>query len=274
VKEAYSTLRARSIEATGADANSEMKKKEKPQMSIFTKSFWLDWGMLIFSGLLVVVGLLQWLVLKSQAKIMRTHAAELKNLAIAAGDNARAAKDNADGLINSERAWLLIQMKFSSPSARDGAYFWSDSRPLSVEEVLRGDYLKPETAEYIIENYGRSPGWITSQWANVKIVKSINGLPEEAGYFSRPGSLLVEKSNQLIEPRGQKKRSIEIPASNLDSVSRRESFLYVYGIIKYRDVWNKEHETCFCFLWHVPGPGDLNPQGFYQEGPEGYNRQT
>lgn len=81
-----------------------------PSVTVETHRDWIDRGIWIFNGLLVFVGLLQWLVLRRQACLMGTHARHLENLAIAAGDNAKAAQLNAQAIANAERPWLIIEI--------------------------------------------------------------------------------------------------------------------------------------------------------------------
>jgi hypothetical protein len=71
---------------------------------------WLDWGGWIFSIFLVVVGALQVWVLIRQANIMGKHAKHLENLAMAAGNNAKAALLNAQAVANAERPWLIVDI--------------------------------------------------------------------------------------------------------------------------------------------------------------------
>jgi hypothetical protein len=54
------------------------------------KRDWVDWGIWLFNGLLVVVGFLQYRILRRQAVLMGNHATELKSLATAAEKNLRA----------------------------------------------------------------------------------------------------------------------------------------------------------------------------------------
>jgi len=212
-------------------------------------------------------------VMEGQSRILRDSVAAAERAADAALLNARA-------LIESERAWLLVRMVPAGPylqpvassSARE--YAWGNGSRLTQEDIVGGKHLVPESIAYISQNYGRTSGWLTSLWCDAKIVPEINGLPKKPDYFTRPASIVIPKCDDLYAPGGDRTGRITIPWADLVPVSRRQSFLYVYGMFTYRDVWNKSHETGFCFYWHVPPAGDLDPKGWYQEGPEGYNYQT
>jgi hypothetical protein len=202
----------------------------------------------------------------------QTVAAEVA--ARAATETAAATLKNAEALMNSERAWILVTMDATGPKlSADNRWLWEDGMPLSIDDVLKNRHHKPQRIRYTLRNYGRSPGWLISHRGYAQIVPTINGLPSSPDY-SRTASFLGERSNLLYEPGKDRGTAVSIPSAELDPVANRESFLYVYGIIKYKDVWNGIHETGFCFYWHVPGPGDPDPQGWYAEGPEGYSYQT
>jgi len=191
---------------------------------------------------------------------------------------AKAADMNAKAFISSERAWILVKMMPTFPRRKsdDGYDFtWENGTPLTQQDILGMKHLVPETVGYIAKNYGRTPGWVTSHWCDAKIVPTMNGLPAKPDYFSRRGSISIETCDDLYVPDGDRKNKILIPFADLIPVARREQFLYVYGIITYRDAWDSPpHETRFCFYWHVPPQGDINPRDFCQEGPAGYNGQT
>jgi hypothetical protein len=211
-----------------------------------------------------------------QTKQMIAHA---ETQAQAGKDAADAALKNATALMNAERAWILVTMLPTGPRKKQdiGAsvkYVWEDGRELTDDDIVNGKELVPETIGFVAKNYGRTPGWVTSIWANARIIPVMNGLPHPPLYFIKGASINIEKCDALYAPEADRKSRIFIPADDLIPVAERESFLYVYGIIHYRDVWGEKHETRFCFYWHVPVTGELNPPDFYQEGPEGYNGQT
>jgi hypothetical protein len=240
---------------------------------VTVKKDWTDWGIWVFSGLLVIVGFLQWKVLRTQAKLLREHAGHFESLANATKDNAQAARENAQAVMGSERAWILVRMRPSGPRKKGNQWYWANGTPLTVLEVMTNMH-KPELIGYMVKNYGRTPGWVTSQWATAKIVETESQLPQPPDYFCKPASIFVRKSNAAYVPGYRRRNRIFIPSDDLTPVASRTSFLYVYGIITYRDIAGGNHETRFCFRWHVPDTDDIDPQAFYREGPEGYNGET
>jgi hypothetical protein len=83
-----------------------------------------DWWLTIFTGALVVVAILQFFAMRRQASFMRRGLPIAIKSARAARQNARAtfkaanaAKDSADAVMNSERAWVIVDLEW--PSGRD-----------------------------------------------------------------------------------------------------------------------------------------------------------
>jgi hypothetical protein len=68
---------------------------------------------------------------------------------------------------------------------------------------------------------------------------------------------------------------IILKRSEFDAVYQQNAFLYAFGIVVYRDVYNRLHETRFGYVYHFPQGGDPQERGFRKEGlPPGYNRAT
>ena len=218
------------------------------------------------------VTIVMFLAIHSQAKAAHRQA-DIADVA------AKAAKQSADTLINVERPWILVRMEPTGPH-RVGKVWWTgtigqpDSRELTSIEAMTGVHRKPERVELTIKNYGRSPGWVTYSWADAKIVDSVKEFPVTPDYFARRGSIHINTCNDFLEPRRSRKSSIFSTPDDLKPVADGTRFLYVYGIVNYRDVWKGEHYTRFCFFWFIPDDGDITPQGFYAEGPDGYNEET
>jgi hypothetical protein len=193
---------------------------------------------------------------------------------------AKAAQKSADSLVNVERPWILVRMEPTGPHLREGKVWFTGlagelgSRQLTDIEIITHRHRVPEKVEFTIKNYGKSPGWVTSQWVDARIVDAMGGLPSTPDYFLRKASFQKEKCSDFLERGCPRKGEIFITRGDLIPVGRKERFLYVYGIVKYRDVWKNEHYTRFCFYWYVPLTGDFDPMGFYAEGPDGCNEET
>ncbi|MGA9304958.1 MAG: hypothetical protein WBW31_06080 [Candidatus Sulfotelmatobacter sp.] len=125
---------------------------------------------------------------------------------------------------------------------------------------------------YLLGNKGRTPAWITAIGSRGRLTTAVKKLPPEpdydwAGPFPPEGT--VQPPNASIE------RGTKLSQADLNYVEIGVSTLYIYGIVKYRDIFGDEHETRYCYVFK-PGPTADNPapRGFYIDGPEGYNAAT
>ncbi len=153
------------------DAPQSVRIRELPPVSV-TKD-WADWGVWAFSGLLVMVGILQFCVLWRQAKIMGEHARHLDNLA-------KAAKDNAQALISSERAWILVDIGKLPPFAPEP----------NLVQIL---WIFPT-----IKNYGKTVARITRVTGIVKLIPEGEKLPIAPEYI--PGQGFDQQIDMVLPP--------------------------------------------------------------------------
>jgi hypothetical protein len=129
--------------------------RESVPVAVSTHRDWFDWGVWVFSGLLVVVGILQGVVLWQQRKIMGEHARHLENLAKAATNNAEAARLNAQAVEISNN--------------QSAEFFRMEKRPwvgMSQELImLESKTTEPGrygfTIQYAVKNFGVAPAFNT-----------------------------------------------------------------------------------------------------------------
>jgi hypothetical protein len=153
-----------------------------------------------------------------------------------------------------ERAWLVCQAPDPLPTYTGG------------NVAIR----------WVVENKGRTPAWMTSLGSAASIIKAGDELPATppytmAGPFTREGTVLP--------PKGKASRGVEIPAANMAAVEHghqgQDYFLYVFGIVGYRDIFGRTHETRYCFRFKTgPTTADPAPRDFYVDGPSSYSRAT
>lgn len=129
---------------------------------------------------------------------------------------------------------------------------------------------------WVVENKGRTPAWVTSLGSAARIIKAGDELPATPPYtmavpFTREGTVLP--------PKARASRGVDIPAANMAAVEHgyqgQDYFLYVFGIVGYRDIFGSTHETRYCFRFKTgPTTADPAPRDFYVDGPPSYNRAT
>lgn len=136
--------------------------------------------------------------------------------------------------------------------------------------------VNPQTGDaeisWILPNNGRTPAWVTELGTATRIERVGEELPENPPY-TMSGPFPPEGS--VLTPTGRIERGITIPAANMAAVEQGTHTLYVFGIVKYRDIFENQQEYRYCFKFH-PGPTADNPapRGFYVGGPAAYNKAT
>ncbi len=139
----------------------------------------------------------------------------------------------ADALVNSERAWVMVDVEWDTAK-------WADRKA----HVLEGSGTGGDTTGiYIVltcRNEGRSPAWIEEKRARFQIVDVLPPKPD----FSSAEFIQVGP-----EPIGIGKA---LPHTNhiywLATGTGHEGLgktMVVYGIVTYRDIFNKLRETTF-----------------------------
>ena len=188
-----------------------------------------DTLLVIFTGLLFGVGVLQWLVLRKHEEWMQKHDANLKKLADSAKDNAEAALLNAQAVIRSERPWIAGLV--GDQSYRIG------SNPAQVPRF----WLE-------MKNVGRTPAKMTRVLMTFEKRQSLGDLPAEpyidiTSILPVPRIFLTSTSPSFYAGKsifGDKALSQD----EIQAVIQGKTFLIAYGIIEYEDTfWGSEHTS-------------------------------
>jgi hypothetical protein len=244
------------------NAQNPISVSKLPPVSI-TKD-WLDWGGWIFSLFLVVVGALQVVVLIRQAGLMGKHAEHLKNLATAANDNALAAKDGAEAankniemFISKERARIVVTLQKLTLVPKSGAAY---------------------TVDYVVSSHGPTPAFITDTRCVAYILPITSIASPDAGEaFNFP----VYSLPKVISPNSTPQETfafLYVDESNLSQIKAGRLFVGMRGFIKYKDVFDRDRQTGFRYVWKYLPHGLYGLSGDYGDweecGTEADNHKT
>ena len=218
----------------------------------------------IFTGGLVIVGLIQALVLawqasvfgktlraisrqagimlsqtkvakhtlkdiKEQTRLLGEYVKATKDGVDAARESADAAKGSADALVNSERAWILAQLNWYERGLHVG-----QGTSSSKDEVSESTTVN---VKLICRNEGRSPAWIQNVSGKVEIVSVVT-----PGIENMPDLETLDSFGPM-EPLGpgvQLDRGLQLTCPG--HVGDGE-FLSVYVLIRYMDIFGRERRT-------------------------------
>lgn len=194
-------------------------------------------------------------VMDGQLKIMQNQVSEmqaqsdiLRDSVSAAKDNALAAKVSADALINSERAWVMVEVDWPLTS---GALLQNTS--LSQEGEAKSTMI---TLRVTCFNIGNAFARITHREYVAKIVGMLPAEPD----FSEITKLNV--FTHYLKPSTQLAEDI---SAMCDGHLELGMVLVFYGRVRYEDAFGKDHETLFGYtvspdraLQRLPGTSQYN----------------
>ena len=180
-----------------------------------------------------------------QMAIMQSQADATKENAIAAKDGAEAAKANAEAArLNAEAAKEMLELIINKERARIRV-------ELKKLDLSVGGYLL-STVEYTVRLYGSTEARIIDSGAEAYVhssaepsaTKSSYVLPMALEQVFTPQSPVVDKF-AFLSP------AMKLEKGDVDKINERKSFVHFRGFIKYKDVFERERETRFQYLWSV-----------------------
>jgi hypothetical protein len=213
-----------------------------------------------FTKYLVWVGALQFIALIVQAIFFSIHSRHLGAVAVAAGDNAIAAKKSADALMNIERAWILI------------------------EKIEINGFAGPPDQEKIVsfschaKNYGRSPAMITGVVSKLEVRAKrdasdapLNGDIYETIFPQGDPRIVPPERSFWFEP-NESMILTPVQADAVQLLGQGREFIFAHGIIRYLDAFGRKSETRFNYRYEVTYFAPAGNAGFYlAEAPKGWN---
>jgi len=238
---------------------------------------WANWALVFVAG---VTGWLIWIQAKETAKATKAMRDSLPLQKISAD----AAKTSADAFVSAERAWILVDTI------------------LPPKELYTRDHpheLMVMVFYYKFKVWGRTPTQIVESAFRFQVVNArptVDGKRTEPDLPDAPNYGPLGTINTIPElgtvlPPGREFESRVLLESSVISLSdfqhliNRNKFLCTYGILKYRDAFDRSaiRETRFCYVYQIEtglvltDPVDrkkVDPDAFRVGGPPAYNGVT
>jgi hypothetical protein len=213
---------------------------------------------------LVIVGILTMFVIGWQAvETRRAAQASKQSIGVmerqtkATEDAAKAAQASADAMINSERAWVIVELV---PICRQFGKWWH--RPagdrwaeLSEEEVVKGEHRK---YKFKFTDMGRGPAQILGfTFIYTCLGKGVIDLPE-----SGAGERALKSYRPFEQLLGGNEKSIEIEEiidmnlymrDDFPAIKRLDKTAVIHGWVKYRHMLSTVDDCYadFCYVYAV-----------------------
>jgi hypothetical protein len=191
-----------------------------------------------------------------------------------AGKQAESSRRSADAIILNERAWITVLPYIWSPEFYP---LWEEGDPVPANPMGMHPVVHQFPAK--IKNVGKTPAIIDGVAMRYVRIASLSSLSTEPDYGEISpwnGYFLIPDDDETAIAGNLSHNSGMMSMAEVAEVRRQDAFLYAYGTVKYRDVYESQHETRFGYLYHSPQGGAINFEKatFRRGGPEAYNRTT
>jgi|GEM_PF-4878400 len=139
-----------------------------------------------------------------------------------------------------ERAWLLV----------------TDVEYTEYPEVVKRDERRISGAYFAVKNYGKSPAWIASIGGSFVTINSLADLPPKPAYQTIKDvkdkgivivPMTVEEDDYQVFKFPHESNS-DINDAEFQRAIHQTILWCVYGFVTYRDIFNEERETRFCYV--------------------------
>jgi hypothetical protein len=164
-----------------------------------------------------------------------------------------------------ERAWVIASPVIKNP-------------PLGLMPEV-GDPIGSDQRNIFIcaiKSVGNTPARLIDATIAYQQIGNLEDIPKEPMYGKGPlNELPLVKEDSFAVVATLQPNSSLSKQDMVAILTSNKQFLYAYGRVKYKDVFGKEHETRFGYVYHFAKGGDPRPSEFRRDGlPAAYNRAT
>jgi len=188
---------------------------------------------------LLIAGLIGIIVAVRTLRAIKVQADIMERQTKVGEDAAKAAKDSAESIKRSERAWIQAGL---------------DMPKLKLENLASAS--PNNDLNWFFINAGRTPARVLEIAARYRLIECLNRIPKEPEWKEKlpycEKLLLPDErilSFQPLEPS-------HLTPEEITAIRTGERTLFAYGFVSYLDVFGDRHETRFCYLYFVP-QGDM-----------------
>jgi len=175
-------------------------------------------------------------VLDGQLKVMSEQLAAVKETARASSLSAEAAKESIDRIMSKERARLRVELQ-----------------PFYL------NFNAPSPASYTVQHEGSTDAFVVDSHVSVYVSPSRD--PDRSAVNGRPMPIprVMGTQNPVVAA-----QDVLHPftTEEIDAIRQLKSFVHFTGFIRYKDVFEGEHETRFNRVWSIARMSHLNGEPF------------
>jgi hypothetical protein len=233
---------SRTERARGDQQQSGHKSEQKPPTNrwAIANTFLIT----IFTGLLTFLAYRQWGAMDRQADYMRDGLALTRQAA-------DAATRSAEALMSGERAWITVTVKSAIPPLEP------HEKLVNMEDlvaIFSGERLDEPAFDitYTAKNSGKTPAWITAIGAKIDVISALDDLPASPDYSD---SIEHMQGEIMLVYDSFVERRQSVPWADWISITEASGLLCLYGVVEYADIYNRAHESRFCYGCRLPIDG-------------------
>ena len=175
-------------------------------------------------------------VLDGQLKVMSEQLAAVKETASASSMSAAAAKESIERIISKERARLRVELQ-----------------PFYL------NFNAPSPASYTIQHEGSTDAFVVDSHVSVYVSPSRDPDPRAVNGRPMPIPRIMGAQNPVVAA-----QDVLHPFTpeEIDEIRQLKSFVHFTGFIRYKDVFEGQHETRFNRVWSIARMNHLNGEPF------------
>jgi len=222
-------------ETTGKNNNAKTQPKKSWLRRALSEPNAADWIIAAFTIVIGVVGIFQWRVIRGQLKVIEDGGADTHELAVQAKNQAietGKANDLAkDALIKVQRAFVIVH------------------RIPNIRAVIGDDGIPYYEFSFSVENSGTTP--TRNYTAHINWMRYAKAMPHNFLFPDAWGKGVPHDNTfPVIGPRETTDFPVGlIPKSDVDAVHAHRLHIYIYGWIRYNNVFDgtPQHVTKFSY---------------------------
>ncbi len=175
-------------------------------------------------------------VMDRQLKIMEEQLSALKDTASAASSSAAAAKESVDLIASKERARLRIEL-----------------HPFYL------NFDAPSAASFTIQHQGSTDAFVLNSRAAIYVSHSKDPDPMVGKGKPLPIPSIISAKDPVVVAQDVLHPFTE---EEIESIRQLKSFVHFMGFVRYKDVFDGEHETRFNRVWSIAKMNNIGQEPF------------
>lgn len=231
--------------------------KAAKDLDLTTKLMWFTGALAAFAGLQLVILVLQGTAIRRMLKSVNTNAQQMEYQSRVLDDQLKVMTDQLVALKDTASA-----ASSSAAAAQETVQLIASKERARLRVELQPFYLNfdaPSPASFTIQHLGSTDAYVMNSRAAVYVSDSRDPDPSVGAGKPIPIPSVISPKNPVVVG-----EDVLHPFSSdeIDRIRELKSFVHFTGSIRYKDVFEGEHETRFNRVWRFAPMNNLNGEHF------------